>query len=174
MISDGIESFELPIWPEMYEEKGHLLKENQLLYAVLQMDRSQESTRLSCRWFDDLTKADEAMIHACDQSYDKAKHMVTRFAQVKKMEVKTEKAPEKAAPATQKPKNFIIKMNTDIVRLSQILQLKELLLSHRGETDVLLEFMTDSYTRALLHVDKKWSVTPSTNLEKKIQELFPG
>lgn len=34
-ISDGMETYELPIWPDLYEEKGGLLEENQLLYAVL-------------------------------------------------------------------------------------------------------------------------------------------
>ncbi len=50
MISDGIERQELPIWADLYEEKSHLLKENQLLYAVFQMDKKGEELRLSCRW----------------------------------------------------------------------------------------------------------------------------
>ncbi len=37
-VGDGIARYELPIWPELYEEKSHLLLENQLLYAVLQVD----------------------------------------------------------------------------------------------------------------------------------------
>ena len=42
MISDGIERQELPVWSDLYEEKSHLLKENQLLYAVLQVDKKEE------------------------------------------------------------------------------------------------------------------------------------
>ena len=32
-ISDGNARFELPIWPDLFEEKGALVQENQLLYA---------------------------------------------------------------------------------------------------------------------------------------------
>src|SRR5262249_37378120 len=55
-ISDGMETYELPIWADLYEEKSALLQENQLLYAVLQVDRREENLRLSCRWLEDLTK----------------------------------------------------------------------------------------------------------------------
>ena len=84
MISDGIESFELPIWPDLYEEKHYLLRENQLLYAVLQLDRSEGNIRLSCRWLDDLTKATDAMIRECDSAFDKAKFKIARLIQAKK------------------------------------------------------------------------------------------
>ena len=83
-ISDGIERQELPVWADLYEEKSHLLHENQLLYAVLQMDKKGEELRLSCRWLDDLTKADEEMIEACDKAYDKAKHQASRMAHISK------------------------------------------------------------------------------------------
>lgn len=79
-ISDGAESYEVPIWPDLYEEKGSLLEENQLLYAVLQVDKREEALRLSCRWFDDLTKVDEQMVTACDKAYDRAKFQSARFA----------------------------------------------------------------------------------------------
>ena len=39
MVSDGIERQELPIWFDLYDEKSHLLHENQMLYAVLQVDK---------------------------------------------------------------------------------------------------------------------------------------
>ncbi|MFS8563999.1 MAG: hypothetical protein LVR00_06670 [Rhabdochlamydiaceae bacterium] len=72
-ISDGLERFELPIWSELYENKTPLFIENQILYAVLQVDKREETLKLSCRWVDDLTKASEEMIQACDKAYEDAK-----------------------------------------------------------------------------------------------------
>src|SRR5690606_35702393 len=46
-ISDGFDRFELPVWSDTYEEKPHLFKENQLLYAVLQVDKKEETPKLS-------------------------------------------------------------------------------------------------------------------------------
>ena len=96
-ISDGLARFELPIWPELYEKSGHLLKENQLLYAVLQVDKSYgDETKLNCRWVDDLTKADEAMIEECDKAYNRAKQMTIRFGnRNNKPTAKVEKKEEK-------------------------------------------------------------------------------
>ncbi|MES2121393.1 MAG: DNA polymerase III subunit alpha, partial [Chlamydiota bacterium] len=61
-IGDGLEHFELPIWPELYEEKGRLIADNQMLYAVIQKEVQEGQMRLQCRWLNDLTLADEAMI----------------------------------------------------------------------------------------------------------------
>lgn len=61
-INDGYLTFELPIWPDMYEEKGHLIAENRLLFAVLQVDKKMDALQLRCVWFDDLKEADEAMV----------------------------------------------------------------------------------------------------------------
>ena len=40
-IGDGMEQFELPIWSELFEEKIGLIQENQLLYAILLLDRKE-------------------------------------------------------------------------------------------------------------------------------------
>ncbi|MFQ5729749.1 MAG: DNA polymerase III subunit alpha, partial [Waddliaceae bacterium] len=81
MVSDGMESYELPIWPELFEAKHFLLSENQLLYAVLLVDKSEGVPRLSCKWLDDLTKATNVMIEECDRAFDRAKYQITRAAQ---------------------------------------------------------------------------------------------
>ncbi len=73
IISDGMERFELPVWSEMYEEKGPLLRENQLLYGIVQIERKEGTIQLSCRYLDDLTAVDEARIKACDDVYDRLK-----------------------------------------------------------------------------------------------------
>lgn len=131
-ISDGMESYELPVWPELYEEKGALLQENQLLYAVLQADRKEESLRLSCRWLDDLTKVDEKMVEMCDVAYDRAKLQAARFSPPPKQ--------KKELTMTEKQKTIVLKIDADLLHLSHILKMKRLFSSHAGSDKVELIF----------------------------------
>lgn len=180
-VSDGIERFELPIWPELYEEKNYLLKENQLLYAVLQIDKKEDSLRLSCRWLDDLTRADESMIAACDLAYDKAKMMAARFAKMKNNNNQDssdspkpknpEKTPEKKQPPAKPsltPKSLSLKVDADQIRLSDILKIKELFSQHRGEAPVKIDFATNHQTVATVHIESRWGVI----LNKEIQDYL--
>lgn len=167
MINDGLESLELPIWADLYEEKSHLLKENQLLYAVLQVDKKEEVPKLSCRWLDDLTRSDEAMIAACDTAFDKAKMMAVRAAHAKKKEVKKPPKQEKM----ETPKRLSLKFDAHAGRHSHILQLKELLSRHRGETPLHIEFITQEVSIASLQIDSKWGVKHSTDLLTALRAL---
>ena len=135
----------MPIWPELYEEKGALLNENQLLYAVLQVDKREEAMRLNCAWLDDLTKADEAMIEKCDQAFDKAsdkaKYKTTRY----------QKAP--AVSEVVKPKevkNITLRVDLGLIRMSQILKMKSLLRSSPGASGVKIEFHAQGGCQSVL------------------------
>jgi len=173
IISDGIERMELPIWAELYEEKNTLLRENQLLYAVLQLDKKEDSTRISCRWLDDLTKADEAMIQECDLAYDKAKHQAQRFAQAKAAAAaKPEKAPKAEKPKKEEPPKMLsLKLDLERTRLTHVLKLKEILSEHRGTDPFRIDFQSQTKQLAALHVDSKWGVQPSEALRKALREI---
>ncbi len=171
MISDGIERQELPIWADLYEEKSHLLKENQLLYAVLQVDKKEENVRLSCRWLDDLTKANEEMIEACDQAYDKAKHHVTRMAHAKQNPKPNASEKPKTTPKEQPMKPILIKLDADQARLSHILKLKEFFTQHHGTTPIQIQFHTPTKSLATLHIESKWGLTLDQHAKQKISEL---
>lgn len=162
MINDGIESMELPIWSDLYEEKHHLLLENQLLYAVLQVDKREETPKISCQWFDDLTKVTENMIQQCDQAFDKAKQRIARFSQLK----------QKAPPQKEvKVEKLSLKLNADVIRHSQILQLKDLFCAHPGKSPVQIEFETHGRTLGIVHIET--GVTISPVLLSKLKD-FPG
>ncbi len=120
MISDGMESFELPIWSDLYDEKHHLLLENQLLYAVLQVDKREETTRISCRWLGDLSQVNEEMVQVCDQALDKAKHQATRFNHIK---AKAEAAPPKPVKE-EKMSKLTLSFDANNTRLGHMLKLK--------------------------------------------------
>jgi DNA polymerase-3 subunit alpha len=188
IISDGVESFELPLWSELFEEKSHLLKENQLLYAVLQIEKKDEELRLSCRWLDDLTQANEAMVEACDQAYDKAKHQVAKFAQHKsqgaakstsglpkakegadKPAVK-EKVKARVAETSAKAQGpLIVQIDAEIVKLSHILKLKRTFEEHRGDVPVQVDFLVKNQAIATIHIEAKWGVTVTPELHDALR-----
>lgn len=171
MVNDGIERFELPIWPDMYEEKSHLLNDNQLLYAVLQVDKKEETARLSCRWIDDLTKADESMMAACDQAYDRAKFQATRMTK-NKNPPKAAAVPEKApAPVKKSTTQVRILMDATALRLSHILQLKELFAQHRGTTPLKIEFHVEKQPIASLHIDTVWGVNSTDQFHQALRHM---
>jgi DNA polymerase-3 subunit alpha len=179
-ISDGIDRYELPIWSDLYEEKSQLLKENQLLYAVLQVEKKDDALRLSCKWLDDLSKANESMIESCDAAFDKAKHQSAKYAHIKsiaktngtnskgiqnvKKEVKAETVIQAAGP-------FIVKIDAVNVKLSHILILKKLFEKHRGKMPVQMEFVDNGQPIAAVHVDSVWGITMSKEFQDELQAI---
>ena len=165
-ISDGYDSFELPIWSELFEEKHPLLRENQLLYAVLQVDKKEEKPKISCRWLDNLTQANERMIEACDQAFDKAKAQAARFALAKKREpMKT-----KEDNSSPKPSKVVIRLNADKARLTHVLELKALLDAHRGSLPIECVFETGQHKYATLHIDTRMGVDPKEAFLKQLRQ----
>lgn len=164
-ISDGIENYELPIWSELFDQKSAILLENQLLYAVLSVDRSEGGVRLTCHWLDDLTRANEEMIAACDTAYDRAKFQVVRQAQ--------RKAAQKVAKSQEKKeiKQVLVKLDVHRARLSHVLEIKKIFSEHRGTTPLKLKFVVEESTLATLHIDSKWGITSDPQVKSKLQKI---
>lgn len=171
-IGDGHDRFELPIWPDLFEEKGALIVDTQLLYAVVQKEVHEGQTRLQCRWMDDLTKADESMIQACDNAFDIAKQQAKTFEMREKSRVekniRTSKETEMKKKSYQKLK---IHLDGDLARLSHILNLKEFFRSHCGEIPIEIAFVVKGVKISTLHIDKSWGVDYHKDLESKIISL---
>jgi len=161
-ISDGMESYELPIWPDLFEVKGELLEENQLLYAVLQADRREDNLRISCRWLDNLTQVNEQIIAACDRAFDRAKLQGQRFSQKPNGAKKMQKTD---------PKPLALRLDTLEVRLSHILKLKEVLRAHPGPSKVEITFHSETRSLGVLHIST--GVSPSKTLEAALSQI-PG
>lgn len=174
-VSDGLERLELPIWPEMYEESHQLLQENQLVYAVVQVDKKNGEIKLNCRWLGDLTKIDESQITACDNAYDRAKMQAARIARANEMAAKNPKDTQsqnmKTLPSPKQSSIIQITLNAKALRMSHILKLKELFAKDRGKTPVQIHFQTDQHAVATLHIAERWGITLSPQLEQKIREM---
>jgi len=171
-ISNGEEYFELPIWPELYEQKSHLLQENQLLYAVLVVENDQDNIRLSCRWLDDLTKANEEMIIECDNAFDKAKHMLARAKKIQAMEKTPVKKDKPTSKMKEERKLLTICVDANAMTLSKILKFKHTFESHRGNIPIKINFQIENQSIAAIHIDEQWGVKLSDNLNKVLSK-FP-
>ena len=170
-VSDGMVNFELPIWSDVYEAKKELLRENQLLYAVLRVENNEEGVRLTCKWLDDLTKANEEMIRTCDEAFDKAKHQAERFKKIKQMEKKNQKKEKEVKQEEKKPEKILLRFDANQMRHSHILQMKDLFEEHRGTTPLQLDFQVGDHTLASLHIDTKWGVTMNPKLETQLKKI---
>jgi len=170
-IGDNDHRFELPIWSELYEEKGHLLIENQLLYAVLQVGRDEDGTiRLQCRWFDDLTKADEMMIKECDAAYDKAR-MQAKMSALRAQNPKRKAAAEKKPSKEEKLRTLILRVDADKTHLSQVLQLKKMFRDSSGKSPVEIEFISQNKPVGKISIDESWGVELTESLKSGLESL---
>jgi len=157
-ISDGAESFELPIWPELYEQHSALLLDNQLIYVVVTVEPDDEKPRLQAKWLADLTKADEAMIIEADKAADKARASMRYYSQ----------RPPKAAQERAKPNavTAAVTVQIDVTRahLSHILEIKAVLRKHKGASPIKLLFSHDSQMYGAVEISSRWGVTPNKEL----------
>lgn len=171
-VSDGKDRIELPVWSDIFEEKSALLQDNQMLYAVLQVEKKEDETRINCKWLDDLTRVDESMMAACDNAYDRAKHQANRPFKSKGTSQKPKEDPKPVA-AKKKPMLQIlhIEVDADNMRLSHVLDLKNLFSQHRGSVPVQIRFCAGAHSVATLHIDEKWGITPNEAIQKAIRAV---
>jgi DNA polymerase-3 subunit alpha len=178
-ISDGEERFELPIWTEMYENKQHLLQKNKLLYAILQIDRRDNSVKLQCRWLEDLTMVNEEILQACDTAYDgyqnQAQAARKKNIRIQESLEKTEKAEitqEKKKEVIEKqPSLMSIKVHADKMRFSEVLQLKDLFRKNPGKTKVEISFVSQNKSIGSVFIDAPWGINVQGEMEKEIKGI---
>lgn len=163
-IGDGIDSIEAMVWPQLFEKVSHLLQENRLLCAVLEVEKKTEGDRISCHWLQDLTIMDDAEMAACDRAFDSAKAAVKRSQMAKKM------AAEKT---TMQSANHTLHITLDISKLtlSRILALKECFLTHGGSHPVNVVFIKDQRPLADLGIDSQWGVRINEELTNELKRF---
>lgn len=160
-IGDGMSRLEMMIWSELFEEQAASLKENQLYFAIVQVDRKQEGlVRLTCKWLTPLALLDEAALKIADEAYDKAKFQISRNQSFKKKN--SEEKKEKAL--------LMMRLEASLTEmsLSRILTLKNIFRSYPGSTKICLDFRKDDKLVASVHINEPWGVNPSEDLKKKL------
>ena len=163
-ISDGLETLELPIWSDLYEEKQELFQENQLLYAVLQVNKEEDQLKLRCRMVEDLTCINE----------EQAAHLNDLYKQMNKMarkEVKSMKQKHKQILQEKPQKKLFLQLDIDKTRFSQILKLKKLFHQFPGLSPIKLNFHSENQKVALIEIESKWGVTLNDSFKESLSAL---
>jgi len=162
-VGDGDSRQELPIWADQFEEKGHLLLENQLIYTVVQVEKGEDSVRLQCRWFDELTRVDEEMIKQSDLAFDKAR------MQAKVKGAPFRKGKEKTMKEEETPKTLKLKLDAKEMRLSHVLELKRLFRDQPGKTAIELEFWAEEIQVGRIAIEPTWGVELTRELKARLE-----
>ena len=163
-ISDGMERFELPIWPDLYEEKAELFHENRLLFAILQVDKESESLRLRCRAVEDFRSLDEDQVKTLNTIFEQAKEMA-------KSEPKRKKKQPKRVNIEQKQQTLHLILDADQIRFSQIVKLKKLFHQFPGAALVAIAFHTTQQKIGTLEIESKCGVGLCDKLKNELQNL---
>ncbi|MDB6081024.1 MAG: dnaE [Chlamydiia bacterium] len=171
-------SFELPIWPELYEEKQTTLIENSLIFAVLAKEKRGEESQLSCKWLYDLKLTDEEVAHGADAAYDKAKFQIARQLKhpPKPKDPKKEAEKQKEREEEKKgPEKLAVHIDLNALKASHILLLQSILKQQKGKGKgshlVEIRFLIGEQEVSTLLVDSKWSVIPCPSLEEEFKEV---
>ena len=166
-ISNGIERFELPVWPELFDSKATLLDDNAVLIGVLQVDRRDNNLRLGCKALADLSTFDEAAAKEIDDAYQAAERMF-------KMDSKGKRKVSKKPREPEVQKKVSMKVDINKISMSEILRLKELLVNHGGKDFFHLIFMDGEKKKGKVEVESSFGVNYSDELKKELATLASG
>jgi DNA polymerase-3 subunit alpha len=170
VISDGgIGKYELPVWPDVFEEVHPLLVENRLLWAVISKEKREESTSLTCRWLGELRAVCERDIELASSAYDKAKEQLMRLRKTNssKATYSAKKKPE----VLQAAAHYTVHINIDQLRASHILKIQKLFRSSGGTTPVLLRFSSQEQEIAALEISSTRGIALTSELEEELRKI---
>ena len=163
-ISDWNEKFEIPIWNAMFEEKGMLIQENQIVFALIQTEKREGRLSLSCRYIEDINLMDQAKIQECDLLYDKYKMQA-------KSEPKWKKEKQKVKDEKEEIKKVTLHLDAEKTKLSHIVTLKNLLRSHPGKSTVEIQFLSKKKKVGTLSIGEPWGVHANKAFDEKIHSF---
>jgi DNA polymerase III subunit alpha len=170
-VSDGMEKFEIPVWPELFESSNHLLEDNRLIYAILQQEIVNGEGKLTCRWLEDLAVIDEGKIEACDRAYDKIKMQAERFSMNRK--AAKPKVKEVSVSSNQDKITKLTKLCIDVdqAHLTHLLKIKKLVSSNAGSNPYVLNFLKSEQTMGQVFVEGAWGLNWSKELEQEFKKI---
>ena len=158
IISDGMDRFEMPIWPGIYESNPRLFDENALVYGIIQVEDDGDK-KLQCRFVDDLQDVTEEKIEAFKEAFQAAQEAKKRDKKRVKKEVVM-------------PKNRLtLHMDAEKTRLSHILLLKKIFTESMGQTPVQLHFMHGDSKIGSVEIGSEWGVSTDQKLKDTLLTL---
>ncbi|MCH9612268.1 MAG: DNA polymerase III subunit alpha [Chlamydiia bacterium] len=169
-ISNGLDKYELPVWPELFESTSHLLSENQLIYAIILVEKKDQELKLSCKWMEDLTLMNEERACQAKVAYDMA---------LKQLEADRERAErfpnrgggKKSMQKEKKQQLVTIKLDSSKIQMSQVVELKEIFSSHLGNAGAVVEFYDGEKRVGKVDVDASTGIEYTSELKEKLAQF---
>lgn len=166
-VSDEVDSYELPIWADMYAEYHDLLEEDRLIYAILAIDRRSDSLRLSCRWMRDLSTVNDSVIAECNEVYDRLKSQKVYSSTKKSTGAQSSAMIKKVETREISPVTISLDLNK--LRHSHLFILKGLIRKYSGSQALSLVFTKDNQRFASISPDADFFVTD--DISSLLQEI---
>lgn len=160
-ISDGVQRYELPVWPGLFDDHQALMEESQLIYAVIAIEKEYGEVKLQCRWLGNLAQASDALVAECDKAFEVAKSDVAREKTMKK-----ERKPKGPMPHVK------VTMDVNATPLSGILELKEVLETFGGTAPLELSFQSGEKRMGRVVIKDSWGVEANDELLENLRK-FP-
>jgi DNA polymerase-3 subunit alpha len=164
-ISDGENRMELPVWPEAYETYSSKIIENQLIIAVIVMDKDENTLKANFKALFDLTNLNEETLQSLDQAVNKASSFLKKGDKPSHRYFKSEEK--------MKQKKWILCFEADKLSLSHILKIKDIFRTHPGQNPVNILFLNREKKLGEIHIDSHWGVADTLDWIEKIKNC-PG
>jgi DNA polymerase-3 subunit alpha len=167
-VSDGEERYELLLWSDLLSQYHALMAENKLLGAVFMVDRREGQFKLQCRHLIDLMTADKAEHETLEEEYQRALNL----AKLEQNKTRPKRAADKARAAEEKPlEKVVLEFKADQMRLSHILEIKNLLNRYPGKQPVKIIFHSSSHQPVNIERDPKRGIALDPQLIRAIEAL---
>jgi DNA polymerase III subunit alpha len=165
-ISDASgDTFEMPIWSDLYEAQHEILQENSLLWGVFSKELRNNETSISCRFLAEVKNITQPVIEQSYAAYEKARSQlhISRHSSSKKGSLAQAKQPKAEAPL------ITVFLNLRSFRASHALTLASVVSSKQGGTDrIQIAFMREDRVASTLQLPP---AIFSPEMQQAIEEL---
>ncbi len=168
-ISDGSFQYEMPVWNGLYEKHQEILKDNQLLYAIVLIEKNKASFRINCKWLSSLNRRLDELVKESDLAYEQFQNMIrlaprkTRFGSNGNYN-----AAKKQEKTVQK---VIIYLDLAALSLSQIVSLKKQIANHAGPDALEIVFVDNNKKLGTVVADAAWSIKAENKILNCLQKI---
>jgi DNA polymerase III subunit alpha len=164
-VGDGHDRMELPVWPEAYEAHAQLIKENQLLFAVLLLDKEEQGLKVQVKGLYDLTQLNDQNLASIDQLIKKTNGFLKKSEKPNYRNFKSEEKMQK--------KKWILSFDINSLSLGRILTIKDIFRSHPGQNPVDILFFNDKKKLAEVQIESNWGVSDKMDWVDQVKNC-PG
>lgn len=148
-MSDGLERYEVPIWPDLFEKYGALLVENHLLAAVVQVEKEEQELKLRVKWMGDLTTpAQEELKQGLEEGYMNAMQEVPKQRKVdtsKHHQAVVTLSMEKKKELAEKALKLTLTLDIEQMTHRHVILLKKLFSEYSGHISVAMKFISEDH-----------------------------